>query len=312
MSASKSIKKVNIILVIAILILLAIILILLTNNNINKIVISNESISKNNIINSNALTMMYETEAGSGEYQVTSDTMWPQSGYVFNETLSKCEKGSQLTWDSENNKVIMEANTSDRCYVYFDVEVITLANYIINEVYTGADGDNDLYYHDGIGSYTNADQEAEDYSYRYSGENPNNYVCFGSDEATCTEDNFYRIIGVFENQVKLIKSTSYGSYAWDSGNNNTWDSSTKPDIYTTLNSTFLATLNSTWQNKIATHTFKVGGMVRDTSYTAQQYYNIEVGNSSSSTIDNMKIGLMYVSDYGFASTPDYWTASSMT
>ena len=69
----------------------------------------------------------------------------------------------------------------------------------------------------------------------------------------------------------------------------------------------MGTLSSTWQNKIATHAYKVGGMGYNTSYTAKEYYNTEVGSSSSSTTDSMKIGLMYVSDYGFAASPDYWT-----
>ena len=90
-------------------------------------------------------------------------------------------------------------------------EYKTFASYIINEVYT-ADGENGLYYHDGVGSYTNADQEAGDNSYRYSGADPNNYVCFGSDAETCPDEYLYRIIGVFdedgdgEYNVKLIKS----------------------------------------------------------------------------------------------------------
>ena len=36
--------------------------------------------------------------------------------------------------------------------------------------------------------------------------NVNNYVCFGSNEEECPEDNLYRIIGVFGDQVKLIKA----------------------------------------------------------------------------------------------------------
>ena len=106
--------------------------------------------------------------------------------------------------------------------------------------------------------------------------------------------------------MKLIKNTSYGNYVWDY-DNNTWDSSTKPDIRNTLNTTFLNTLSSTWQNKIATHAYKVGGMSNSTTNTAKQYYNTEVGSNSSSTTDSMKIGLMYVSDYGFAASSDYWT-----
>ena len=160
-----------------------------------------------------------------------------------------------------------------------------------------------LYYHNS--SLANG---AGDNSYRYAGasEEVNNYICFGSTASTCPSDNLYRIIGVFGNQVKLIKSTSYGDYKWDSGRSNTWSSS---DIRNTLNSTFLGTLGSTWQNKIATHAYKVGGMSYNISYTAKEYYNTEVGSSSSSKTGSMKIGLMYVSDFGFAASPDYWTTA---
>ncbi len=67
----------------------------------------------NQIINTNALTMMYETEYQSGEYQVSSDSVWPQEGYTFNEELSKCENGSTLIWNDESKQVLLQANTSD-------------------------------------------------------------------------------------------------------------------------------------------------------------------------------------------------------
>ena len=180
-------------------------------------------------------------------------------------------------------------------------EATLLADWVINE-YNGIQGNNGIYYH--TSSLANS---AGDNSYRYAGANPNNYVCFDSTATPCPSANLYRIIGVFGSEVKLIKSTSYGSYAWDSRNSNTWNSSTKPDIRTTLNSTFMGTLSSAWQNKIATHAYKVGGMAYSSTNTAKQYYNTEVGSSSSRTTDSMKIGLMYVSDYGFAASPDYWT-----
>ena len=87
---------------------------------------------------------------------------------------------------------------------------VLLVDYIIG-LYT-TDGENGLYYHDGVGTYTNADQEAGDNSYRYSGANPNNYVCFGSDAEACPDEYLYRIIGVFDEDsdgkynVKLIKA----------------------------------------------------------------------------------------------------------
>ena len=182
-----------------------------------------------------------------------------------------------------------------------EADPTTLADYIINEVYT-TDGENGLYYHD-----ADLANGAGDNSYRFSGANPNNYVCFGTDEVSCPEDNLYRIIGVFNGQVKLIKSTSYGNYVWDDGNSNTWDASTKPDIYTTLNTTYYNTLGSEWQSKIATHSWKVGGMARDTSATAKDYYDTEVGTGQSGYEETMKIGLMYVSDYGYGASEEYWT-----
>ena len=81
--------------------------------------------------------------------------------------------------------------------------VTTLVSYITN-LYTGTQGENGIYYHDS--SLTNG---ANDNSYRFAGasESVNNFVCFGSNESPCPEDNLYRIIGVFDRQVKLIKAT---------------------------------------------------------------------------------------------------------
>ena len=159
--------------------------ILLFKDNEEKIIYTNSKSEQ--ICNSNALTMMYETEVDSGEYQVSSNTSWPQEGYIFNNQLSTCENGSTLTWDDENKRVIMSTSVSDKCYVYFDKVLLTLTDYIINEVYTGTDGESGLYYHDGVGTY--GAQEAGDNSYRYAGANPNNYVCFGSDAATCSSEH---------------------------------------------------------------------------------------------------------------------------
>ena len=299
------IKKISIIITLSI-VLIGIIVILI--NREEKIV---KETNKEVIKKANMLTMMLETEAGTGNYEEVTQSEWPQEGYVFNAELSKCENGGTLSWDDENKKVVMQSNTSDKCYIYFDIANQTFADYIINGVYT-EDGVNGLYYHDGIGTYTNANQEAGDNSYRYSGANPNNYVCFGSNTETCPNDNLYRIIGLFDDDkdgtynIKLIKNTSIGDYAWDSGNSNTWDSSTKPNIYTTLNTTYWATLTSEWQNLIdATYQWQVGGMAKDNSYIVKQYYDVEIKNQTGYE-ETMAVGLMYVSDYGYAASPENW------
>ena len=78
----------------------------------------------------------------------------------------------------------------------------TLADYV-KSLYTGTQGKNNMYYHD-----ANLTNGAGDNSYRYAGASDavNNYVCFGSTQSPCPADNLYRIIGVFGDKVKLIKS----------------------------------------------------------------------------------------------------------
>ena len=199
--------------------------------------------------------------------------------------------------------------------------------------------DDTLYYHDS--SLTNG---AGDSSYRYSGANPNNYVCFGSNESTCPTDNLYRIIGVFGNNVKLIKydyATSallgtdgdyYGQYTVGSSNykgNNyaniasySWNSSTRTNTWSesnlnkvNLNTNFINNIGTEWSNKIAVTTWKVGGNIDANvrSVTPSVAYQNEIVNPvTTNTTDNAteysaKIGLMYVSDYGFAAEPSAWT-----
>ncbi len=221
------------------------------------------------------------------------------------KTFTGLSKGTTYTikvYVKDTNGVSSSEKTTSaetESLTYICTTGTNLATCIKNQ-YT-SQGTNGLYYHT-----SSLENSASDNSYRYAGANPNNYVCFGSDASMCPSDNLYRIIGVFGNEVKLIKSTSYGDFAWDSGNDNTWSTS---DIKNTLNSTYYNTLNATWQNKIATHTWKVGGMNGNNGYGngAQTAYSYEVGSSSSSTTWSGKIGLMYVSDYYYGATNTYWT-----
>ena len=67
----------------------------------------NETYENKEIKNdSNMLSMMLETSAGSGKYEVSSLNTWPTDGYIFNSELSKCENGSAITWDDTNKQVI--------------------------------------------------------------------------------------------------------------------------------------------------------------------------------------------------------------
>ena len=169
-------------------------------------------------------------------------------------------------------------------------------------------------------------------------DNVKNFVCFGSDASTCLTENLYRIIGVFNNQVKLVKydyakssllgtdggfsqeysyyyfsgkqgesPSSNSLYYWNNAGTNTWSASKLNTV--NLNTNFTTNIGTAWANKIATTTWKVGGgtyaNLRDAvPKTAYQY---EVGSSASTTTYDAKIGLMYVSDYYYAASPSAWT-----
>ena len=197
-----------------------------------------------------------------------------------------------------------------------------------------------LYHHDA--SLTNG---AGDNSYRFAGANPNNYVCFGSDEVTCPNENLYRIIGVIDGKVKLIHAygatttmlgtdggyaktyqaafgrlssyykgngdlTKIGTYKWNKTGDNTW--STSATNTTNLNTNYLTYLdgkNAKWKNMIADTTWYVGGMTSTNGAlsNAKTAYNYELGaNKDATTTVTSKIGLMYLSEYYYGATPDYW------
>ena len=186
---------------------------------------------------------------------------------------------------------------------------------------------------------------AGDNSYRYAGasESVNNFVCFGSTETPCPTDNLYRIIGVFEDKVKLIKYdyatsallgtdgdygesstpdstyykgslTSIDNYYWNykndiSINSNIWSTSLLNKI--NLNTNYINNIGSEWANKIATTTWKVGGNTFDNigSSVPSIAYQNEIVSPSENTTYDAKIGLMYASDYGFAASPSAWSTT---
>ena len=246
--------------------------------------------------------MNLEQTAGAGDYKTVTQSNWPTEGYKFNRELSRCENGSTIIWDDTKKVVVVSGNLSDKCYVYFDIYQPPLAEYVISQ-YTGTQGENGIYYHN-----TGLENGADDNSYRYAGANPNNYVCFGSDETTCPDDNLYRIIGVFDNRVKLIKTKSIGKQSWDTNGRRSWSTSS---LNTYLNGTHLTSLGNTWESKIATTTWNVGyGTWENIIYSVPAIaYKYEVKTNSSTKTYDGKIGLMYVSDYGFAAVPEAWTTT---
>ena len=178
---------------------------------------------------------------------------------------------------------------------------------------------------------------------RYYGASPNNYIYFNcsdynnQSDTTCEK---WRIIGVFGNQVKIIRNETIGSYSWDSSasgvnsgyGENEWpqadlmkllnpgyDSETiggslyynsksgtcyngQSNATTSCDFTSTGIKNDETRNKIAEVTWNLGGWNISELYS-NQIYGYERGTtvySGRSTTWPGRIALPYPSDYGYA------------
>ncbi len=301
----------------------------------NPVTINNYQITSNG----NSITITIDATAGTGtiaKYLYSKD-----NGVSYVQSANNTYTFTGLDKGTYNIKAyVQDSNGKNSEIISKTIEItsIILADYV-KSLYTGTQGENNIYYHDS--TLTNG---AGDNSYRYAGANPNNYVCFGSTATSCPTDNLYRIIGVFGDKVKLIKydyansnllgtdgdystttysksgystykgeSTTINAYYWNkSTGKNTWSESLLNK--TNLNTNFITNIGADWAAKIAETTWKVGGNTGGNtseksdniaSKTPSVAYQNEITNGV--TEYSAKIGLMYVSDYGFAAEPSAWT-----
>ena len=163
---------------------------------------------------------------------------------------------------------------------------------------------------------------------RYEGADPNNYICLDNKTSgTCSDSSLlFRIIGLFDEDtsndgttsngskklLKVIDTNNYGGTdgkKWNSAGTNNWSTAS---LKTELNGTYLTTLlgtsnvNSKLSSAIANAKWHLGG-ANDPNYqtlTAEDIYT-EERNTSAIYSGNpssiyAKVGLMYPSDYGYA------------
>ncbi|MBQ9072453.1 MAG: hypothetical protein IJY25_04790 [Bacilli bacterium] len=168
---------------------------------------------------------------------------------------------------------------------------------------------------------------------RYYGESPNNYIDIGDTDSS-GKVMLWRIIGVFETKyatdelpcntdsdsdghydncaseklVKIIRDDSIGDLAWDSNDVNNWNTAT---LNTYLNTgDYYTSLSTNVTNKVENVLWNLGGLSyssSDTNYYqdlySEGYYKWERGTtvySGNPTEWVGKTGLMYPSDYGYA------------
>ena len=163
---------------------------------------------------------------------------------------------------------------------------------------------------------------------RYEGKDPNNYICLDNKTSGGCSDSslLFRIIGLFDEDtsndgtsssgtkklLKVIDTNNYGGTdgkAWNSAGTNNWSNAS---LKTELNGTYLTTLlgtsnvNSKLSDGIVSAKWHLGGASEsnDDTLTAEGIYE-EERNTSAIYSGNpssiyAKVGLMYPSDYGYA------------
>ena len=163
---------------------------------------------------------------------------------------------------------------------------------------------------------------------RYEGTDPNNYICLDNKTSgACSSSSLlFRIIGLFDEEystngtsssgtkklLKVIDTNNYGGTdgkKWNSAGTNNWSTAS---LKTELNGTYLTTLlgspnvNSKLSNSIANAKWHLGGASSSNynTLTAEGIYK-EERNASAIYSGNpssiyAKVGLMYPSDYGYA------------
>ena len=230
-------------------------------------------------------------------------------GYIVDKIV--CDNGAIGTWNSDEWGInIRNATKKIKCSVYFIVKPVSVTEKIATLASTDT---------------TNFATDDPDNNIRYIGANPNNYVYFNcsdynnQSDSTCEK---WRIIGVFKNMtksngskedlVKIIRDDRLGNISWDSNNGNDWSTAT---LQTTLNGEYYngtyaigALKNDSTRNAIESVVWNLGGTESYTSASnglASHFYGYERGTtvySGRPTTWTGKVGLMYPSDYGYATS----------
>ncbi|HIQ93966.1 TPA: hypothetical protein IAB29_02370 [Candidatus Ventrenecus stercoripullorum] len=265
--------------------------------------------------------------------EITNTFPSKDSGYTLDITQSSCTNGATISWDNETWSALVNfsnystGNTSrTKSTMYFKEMSFTDSILACND--TAAN-----YIKDNASLSKEIATDDPDNNARYIGANPNNYVSFNNE--------LWRIIGAFNNidngtgtketRLKIIRDEPLGIYSWDSKGSYAENDWSKSVLQQVLNSgayynrtTGMCSMNisgtmeacdfssngltSEAKTMIDNAVWNLGGTA---SYTANSnglavhFYGYERGTnvySGRSTTWIGQIGLMYASDYGYATS----------
>ena len=271
----------------------------------DKIIDTQKPIISNLNVNDTTVTAVLTDDKGLSSYGISSsNTMEPTnwtsiSGTSYNFSTSITTEGTYYLWVKDTS-----ANVAKKDFT------ISLGTPITTLISTST---SDVYNENGL---------------RYEGADPKNYICLDNKTSGACADSslLFRIIGLFDEEyssngtsssgtkklLKVIDTNNYGGTSgkyWNSAKTNNWSNAS---LKTELNGTYLTTLlgtlnvNSKLNTAIVSAKWHLGGASSSNydTLTAEGIY-IEERNTSAIVSGNpaiiyAKVGLMYPSDYGYA------------
>ena len=254
---------------------------------------------------------MYQKKE-NGSYEEIEEM--PNNGYIINEEKSYCtidginkDNNAKLYTNEDGEHVIAGLNKNSKCYLYFDESTLIID--LIEKKYSQ---NLEMFAYD----------NTVDNNLRYIGSNPDNYLYFNCNDYENQNSNtceLWRIIGIFNEGshgitntklIKIIRNESLGNIAWDENNQNNWSKSTlneilNRDYYYSLNNYSTNGINEQTRNLIVEIKWKLGASNSNNDVTAETFYTRERGTTVYNGNDNIwndRIGLLYPSDYGYATS----------
>ena len=256
---------------------------------------------------------------GNGVETTTNEI--PKGNYTLNEEKTHCENnGKVLSYDSNTGKVKFSFIGSDRCYLYFDYE--SSIDFLGIKISLDAELDSS-------GASGTKYILSNENGYSFEGTDPNNYICLDNrTSGTYGNDTvLFRMIGLFAEEfsldgttsagtkklLKIIDTSNYGDtseYSWNENGTNNWSEST---LYERLNNSCLDNIilvigkyNENIFSKIISAKWHLGGalesnletLTTEKLYTEERNTSAIYGSNPSSVY--AQVGLMYPSDYGYA------------
>ena len=302
-----------------------------------KRVSENENITTKLIGEANQTIPGHETETGytKGTFIKNSDETYLELAngeFKANTNNQTITFNLKIQFPDNNENQDSEKGKSFTGYIVVNNEEKTAVDYIVN-LYNQDKENNGLMMDD---------TEDYNIRYRGSNDVVKNYVEFGNDGELWRIIGIFDVKdnenGEYHKKIKIVRNSPLGGYSWDTSDvsindgfgDNDWN---KADLMQELNGDYLdtnLTMNSYWyngtdserqlktavfdyknviknkyQNLISESIWNLGGISSD-SQSVKKYYQEERGNLKASLSKPLfwkgKVGLIYASDYGYAST----------